>query len=328
MPVRLLPPVMINRIAAGEVVERPAQRGQGAGRERARRRRRRASRSIVDGGRPAASSASPTTAAAWRREDLALAVERHATSKLAAEADLARHPHRSASAARRCRRSARWRACRSHRRARERRRGPSRSPSRAGAKPSRAPAALAAGTRVEVRDLFFATPARLKFLKSERAESAAIADVVKRLAMAHPDVALHPRRPTSATRLDLCRRDARGRAGRLARLGAGRSAPRLPRQRACRSTAEREGVRLAGFAGLPTSAAATAGQQYLFVNGRPVRDKLLIGALRAAYADLVPRDRHPAGGALRRARPARGRRQRPPGQGRGALPRPRPGARR
>ena len=159
----------------------------------------------------------------------------------------------------------------------------------AGAKSALKPAALGAGTRVEVRDLFYATPARLKFLKLDRTEAEAVREVVRRLAMSRPDVAFtlagEERAPvTFAATLP-------GATGRLARLGDVLGADF--RANAVEIAAEREGVAVEGFAALPTLTRANALGQYLFVNGRPVRDKLLIGAVRAAYADYLPRDRHP-----------------------------------
>lgn len=152
------------------------------------------------------------------------------------------------------------------------------------------PTAATYGTRIEVRDLFYATPARLKFLKSERAETQAVADIVRRLAMAHPEVAFTL---TSEDR-NMLRLEAEmpGGIGLLARLGAimGRDFT----ANALEIEAEREGIRLSGFAGLPTYNRGTAQMQYLFVNGRPVRDRLLVGAVRGAYADFLARDRHPA----------------------------------
>jgi DNA mismatch repair protein MutL len=143
---------------------------------------------------------------------------------------------------------------------------------------------------VEVRDLFYATPARLKFMKSERSEAQAITEELKRQAMAHEAVGFA---------LDLDGRrtlrlpaEAPGDEGRLARLGAimGREFS----DNALLIDHEREGVRLSGYAGLPTYNRGNAAHQYLFVNGRPVRDRLLQGALRGAYADFLARDRHPA----------------------------------
>jgi DNA mismatch repair protein MutL len=154
------------------------------------------------------------------------------------------------------------------------------------------PAARSAGTEVTLRDLFFATPARLKFLRSERAERAEIVEAVKRLALSAPAVAF-------------ALRDAEGRAlfeapaeagdlfdARLARLrrvlGPGFA------ENAVRIDAERDGLRLTGWAALPTYSRGGAVAQHLFVNGRPVRDRLLVGALNAAYADLLPKERRAA----------------------------------
>ncbi|GGZ42116.1 DNA mismatch repair endonuclease MutL [Asticcacaulis endophyticus] len=145
------------------------------------------------------------------------------------------------------------------------------------------------GTRVELKDLFYATPARLKFMKTDRAENMAIAEEVKRQAMAHEDVGF-------TLELDGKRQlrlfaETPGFEGRLKRLAAilgedfGRNSLLIDQGR--------EGVRLTGYAGLPTFSRGNGQHQYLFVNGRPVRDKLLQGALRGAYADFLARDRHP-----------------------------------
>jgi len=156
------------------------------------------------------------------------------------------------------------------------------------------PAAWAAlsesGTRVEVRDLFFATPARLKFMKSERAEMMAVSDVVKRLAMARPDVAFSLEHD-SRTSLRLPAEADPQNEGRRARLAAILGADFAPNCIALDQT--RDTVRLSGFAGLPTFHRGTREHQHLFVNGRPVKDKLIVGAVRAAYQDLLARDRHP-----------------------------------
>jgi DNA mismatch repair protein MutL len=146
------------------------------------------------------------------------------------------------------------------------------------------------GARVEVRDLFYATPARLKFMKSERAEAMAISEEIKRQAMAHEGVAFT---------LDLDGKtvlrlpaEHPGDHGRLKRLAAllGRDFE----ANALLIDQERDGVRLTGYAGLPTYSRGNAAHQFLFVNGRPVKDRLLQGALRGAYADFLARDRHPA----------------------------------
>jgi len=156
------------------------------------------------------------------------------------------------------------------------------------------PAALSRGTVVELRDLFFATPARLKFMRSDRAEMQAVTDVVKRLAMAEPGVGFTLKDVTDGERVVL-RADAE--TGDLFDALSGRLGGLMGREfidNAIRIDAEREGLRLKGFAGLPTYSRGAAVAQFLFVNGRPVRDRLLLGALRAAYMDVLSRDRHPA----------------------------------
>lgn len=156
------------------------------------------------------------------------------------------------------------------------------------------PAALSRGTIVELRDLFFATPARLKFLRSDRAEMQAITDVVRRLAMAEPGVGFTLKDMTDEGRVVL-RADPE--TGDLFDALAGRLRGLLGRDfidNALRIEAEREGLALRGYAGLPTASRGAAVAQFFFVNGRPVRDKQLYGALRAGYMDVLARDRHPA----------------------------------
>jgi DNA mismatch repair protein MutL len=284
MPVRQLDPATINRIAAGEVVERPAsvvkelvENALDAG---ARRidiltdgGGRRLIRIADDGG-------------GMTRADLALAVERHATSKLDGDDLLAIRTlgfrgealpsigavAKFAIATRHAAEPHAWTIAVD-----------------GGAKSDVKPGALGPGTCVEVRDLFYATPARLKFLKTDRTEAEAIRDVVRRLAMSRPDVGFtlagEERAPvTWAAALP----DA---TGRLARLGDVLGAEF--RANAIAVAAGRDGFSVEGFAGLPTYSKANALGLYLFVNGRAVRDKLLLGAVRAAYADYLPRDRHP-----------------------------------
>ncbi|MCF2871272.1 DNA mismatch repair endonuclease MutL [Octadecabacter sp. G9-8] len=157
------------------------------------------------------------------------------------------------------------------------------------------PAALSAGTVVELRDLFYATPARLKFLRTDRAEMQAINDVIKRLAMAEPFVTFILTDVSQGKSRVTFRADGEtgdmfeGLHARLRGvLGKDFADNALP------IDAEREGVHLTGYAALPTYSRGSAVQQFLFVNGRPVRDKVLIGALRGAYMDTLSRDRHPA----------------------------------
>ena len=284
MPIRQLSAETINRIAAGEVIERPAS----------------VVKELIENAIDAdAASIEVVTVAGglslirvsddgvgMSLADLLLAVERHATSKLSAEdlSNIATLGFRgealpSIGAIARLAVQSRLReAAAAHEIVVDR-----------GAKRPARPVALNGGTRVEVRELFSATPARLKFLKSERAENVAIAEVVKRLALAHPGVALTL---TSGERAGLrLPAEPQGRDGHLARLG--RIMGRDFMADALAVEAEREGMRITGFAGLPTLHRPDAAQQYLFVNGRPVRDRLLIGAVRAAYADLIPRGRFP-----------------------------------
>src|SRR5215813_1074024 len=284
MPVRQLSEGIVNRIAAGEVVERPAsvvkelvENALDAGATRIE--------VVTDGGgRPLIRVSDD--GAGMTRADLALAVERHATSKLPDDdlLDIRTLGFRGealpsigavgrlAITTRHASEPHGWMIAVD-----------------AGRKGEVKPAALGEGTRVEVRDLFYATPARLKFLKSDRSEGEAIREVVRRLAMSRPDVAFtlagEERAPvTWAAALP-------GASGRLARL-----ADILGGEFSANTVEVRGGdARLAveGFAALPTLTRANSLGQYLFVNGRPVRDKLLIGVVRAAYADYLPRDRHP-----------------------------------
>ncbi len=154
------------------------------------------------------------------------------------------------------------------------------------------PAAMQLGTRATLRDLFYATPARLKFLRSDRAEAQAIADVVKRLAMAEPAISFSLRDAGSDRMVFQVQAEQgdmfsalRGRLGQLMGHDFVKNAIVVD--------AEREGITLTGFAALPTYSRGAAVAQFIFVNGRPVRDKLLLGALRGAYSDFLSRDRHP-----------------------------------
>ena len=284
MPIRQLSETTVNRIAAGEVVERPAsvvkelvENALDAGASRID--------VLTDGGgrrliRVADDGEGMT------RADLTLAVERHATSKLNDD-DLVAistlgfrgEALPSIGAVARLSIATRHRS-EPHAWAIE---------VDAGVKSALKPAALGQGTRVEVLDLFYATPARLKFLKLDRTEAEAVREVVRRLAMSRPDVAFtlagEERAPvTFAATLP-------GATGRLARLADALGGDF--RANAVEIAANREGIAVEGFAALPTLTRANALGQYLFVNGRPVRDKILVGAVRAAYVDYLPRDRHP-----------------------------------
>jgi DNA mismatch repair protein MutL len=158
----------------------------------------------------------------------------------------------------------------------------------AGRKSAVRPAALAHGTDIEVRDLFFAVPARLTFLKSARSEAAEAADVVRRIAMAHPNVGFSLS-VDGRTLLDLASCGAGGWQERIgAVMGRDFIANAVP------VAARRESFELAGFAGLPGASRGQARDQTLYVNGRPVRDRALAGAVRAAYGDLLMSGRYPA----------------------------------
>ena len=152
------------------------------------------------------------------------------------------------------------------------------------------PAAHPKGTRVEVRDLFYATPARLKFLKTPRTEQMQIVEIVRRLAMAHPEIAF----TLNDGARDVIKLPAQSGDlfdARLARLGA--IMGREFQDNAFAVDAERDGVTLTGYAGVPTLNRGNAAMQFLFVNGRPVRDKLFVGAVRGAYREFLASDRHP-----------------------------------
>ncbi|MGE5151595.1 MAG: DNA mismatch repair endonuclease MutL [Rhodospirillaceae bacterium] len=277
---RRLPSNLVNQIAAGEVVERPASAVKELVENAIDAGARRIAVSLKEGGRTSLSVVDDGVG--MTREALALAVERHCTSKLPADdlrdirtlgfrgealpsiASVSRFTitSRPASA------DSAWALAID-----------------GGAKGEPKPAAHPAGTRVEVRDLFFATPARLKFLKEPRTESSHVADTMRRLAMAHPEISFRLE-SEERTLLDLPMA-----VSSLERLAAimGREFA----NNALEIDANREGFRLTGFAGLPTLNRPTGQHQYLFVNGRPVRDKLLAGAVRGAYQDFLARDRHP-----------------------------------
>ncbi len=283
MAIRQLPPQTVNRIAAGEVIERPASvvkelvenaidAGAGdievvtvnGGLSLIR---------VTDNGR------------GMSKQDLALSVERHATSKLADDdlSTISTLGFRGealpsiGSVAQlsivSCQKAGQGFEIVVDR----------------GRKEALKPAASNVGTKVEVRDLFSATPARLKFVKSERAENQAINEIMKRIAMAHPDIAFSVT-TGQRTALALPKSGISG-ADLLARLGRIMGKDFL--DDAIPVSAGTEAAKVRGFIGLPTLNRADASQQFLFVNGRPVKDKLLFGAVRAAYGDLLPRGRSP-----------------------------------
>ncbi|MEZ5906392.1 MAG: DNA mismatch repair endonuclease MutL, partial [Geminicoccaceae bacterium] len=277
--IRRLPPGLIDRIAAGEVVERPAsavkelvENAIDAGASRVRV-------TLEEAGRRAITV--EDDGSGMTRAELELAVERHATSKLLDEqlvdirtlgfrgealpsiASVSRFALTSRTAGE----QHGWRLA-----------------GAGGRLGAAEPAAAPAGTRVDVLDLFFNTPARLKFLKSERRELELAREIVERLALAHPGIGF--RLEADGRRLiDLAPAD------RNARLAALLGRPVV--ENAILIAAERDAMRLFGLAALPTLSRNHGQDQHLVVNGRPVQDRLLKGALRAAYADLLPANRQP-----------------------------------
>jgi DNA mismatch repair protein MutL len=281
--IRRLPEYVINRIAAGEVVERPAsvvkelvENALDAGARRV---------DVVTGGGGKSLIRVDDDGDGIRRDDLALAVARHCTSKLAGDdlsaiATLGFRGEALASVGAVARLSIESRH---------------RSDEHAwtievegGREGEPIPGSRNSGTQVEVRELFFATPARLKFLRSDRAEANAVTEAVRRLAIAHPGIRFTL---SGADRLPLDFQPQQGEGASARRAADVIGADFL--ENAMTIAAGREGAVLAGHAGLPTFNRANSLMQFLFLNGRPLRDPLLAGALRAAYADVLARDRFP-----------------------------------
>ncbi len=280
MRIRYLPDILVNQIAAGEVIERPAaavkelvENAIDAGATKIEIDIRNGGKSLIvinDDGH------------GMNRKELSAALDRHATSKLPGD-DLLNIKHLgfrgealpSIGAVARVK-------IMTH----DRESGEAWEITCEGGKKSEpSPSAHPKGTKIEVRDLFYATPARLKFLKTERAEAMAVKDTLTRLSMAHPNIAF---RLTNDGKTSLNLPALLDPQGRLAAI-LGREFG----ENSLSIEAEREGMTLSGFAGLPTLHRGTSQYQYLFVNGRPVRDKLLHGCVRAAYSDVLHGGRHP-----------------------------------
>ncbi|MDQ0454990.1 DNA mismatch repair endonuclease MutL [Rhizobium paknamense] len=280
MVVKQLPETLINQIAAGEVIERPASAAKelienaiDAGATRIE---------IATAGGGKALLRITDNGAGMDEADLALAVRRHCTSKLEGSLATIRSLGFRGEALPSIGSVAKLSIA-------TRRPGAPhalRIQVEGGKVSEIGPASGNFGTIVEVRDLFFATPARLKFLKTERAEAAAITEVVKRMAIAFPAI----RFVLSGTDRSLLEFPATG-EDHLARIGQVLGADF--RSNAIELDAEREEVRLQGFAGIPTFNRGNSAHQYAFVNGRPVQDKLILSAIRGAYAETVPQGRYP-----------------------------------
>lgn len=282
---RRLPETLVNRIAAGEVVERPASAVKELVENAIDAEASRIDITIRDGGQ--VSIVVADDGQGMTPDELTLAVERHATSKLPDD-DLTEI------------RSLGFRGeALPSIGAVSRLMITSRTPGGDGAWAIRVeggrvhapePAALNVGTRVEVRDLFYATPARLKFLKTARTEKSRVVEIVNRLAMAHPDIAFTLNDgDRDVIKLPAANGDLfDARLERLSGIMGGEF-----RDNAFVVDAEREGLHLTGYAGVPTFNRGNSAMQFLFVNGRPVRDKLLLGAVRGAYREFLASDRHP-----------------------------------
>ena len=284
--IRILPPATISRIAAGEVVERPASVVKELVENAIDAGAARIDVIMDDGGRGLI--AVTDDGAGMTPDDPDLAVTRHATSQPAADDELLNIP---ALGFRGEALPSIASVCRMVLISRERGADEAWALTiEGGERRGISPAALAGGTRIEVRDLFYATPARLKFLKTARTEANHARDALQRLAMAHPEVGF-TLVEDSRSLLRLAPAEGALFDARLKRLGAVMS--RAFAESALCVDAEREGIRLTGYIGLPTLNHGNARHQHLFVNGRPVRDKLLHGAVRGAYQDFLARDRHP-----------------------------------
>jgi DNA mismatch repair protein MutL len=287
--IRQLDDAAINRIAAGEVVERPASAVKELVENAIDAGARRISIDIADGGKTLIRVTDDGCGISGN--DLPLALSRHATSKIDGSDLLNIHTFGfrgealpSLGAVGRLNVTSRVQGFEAFEINVE---GGDLGPVR--------PAALNSGTIITLRDLFFATPARLKFLRTDRAETTAINDIVKRLAMAEPFVRFELRDVSGHTSRTTFGAEAEN--GDMFDALHGRLSTVLGREfsdNSMKIDAIREGLHLTGYAALPTYSRGSAVQQYLFVNGRPVRDKLLVGALRGAYFDFLSRDRHPA----------------------------------
>ena len=288
--IRQLDEIAVNQIAAGEVVERPASAVKELVENALDAGATRIEVALKDGGKTLIRVTDDGHG--MSAENLPLALSRHATSKIDGSDLLNIHTFgfrgealASLGAVGRLTLTSRARSSDT---------AHTLSVSGGQAAPLR-PAALSVGTIVELRDLFYATPARLKFLRTDRAEMQAISDVIKRLAMAEPYVGFTIRDLSGGDQGRVTFR-ADPETGDMFTAMNGRLRQILGAefaQNALQIDAEREGITLTGFAALPTYSRGAATAQYLFVNGRPVRDKLLIGALRGAYSDFLSRDRHP-----------------------------------
>lgn len=285
MAIRILPTSTVNRIAAGEVIERPASALKEIVENSLDAEAGVIEITIENGGRNLISITDNGTG--MTKEELEMAVERHTTSKLPDD-DLLNIDHfgfrgealpsigsvgRLSITSKHKNSDTCWKV------------------SVEGGKKSRlSPAAIESGTKVELKDLFYATPARLKFLKSERTEQQQSVDVINRLAMAHPDVSFSLMADGRKV-VNLSAEQGNFFDARLNRLSAimGKDFA----ENALKIDAQRGNVKITGYAAVPTFNRGTSSAQYLFVNNRPIKDRLVLGAVRGAYQDFLARNRHP-----------------------------------
>ena len=285
MPIRILPDNLINQIAAGEVIERPASVVKELVENAIDAGATRIEVSLKAGGKTLITIEDNGKGMSY--DDLNLAVERHATSKLPSD-DLFNVKFLGfrgealpsiASVAKmkiitkRQDETDGWQI-----------------EIKGGKKEKIIPAAHPAGTRIEVRDLFYATPARLKFLKTDTAEAGACADIISRIALANPDISFY-------LYVDDKKKIALNAASDLVNARLRRAAEVMGRdfsENSLEVNGERDGMKLSGLISLPTYSKSNSMSQYLFVNNRPVRDKLLLGALKGAYAGVLENSRYPA----------------------------------
>jgi len=278
--IRILPETIINRIAAGEVVERPASVVKELVENAIDANATRVDINIEAGGRNLISIAD--NGYGMTSEELPLAIERHATSKINDDnlLDIQHFGFRGealpsiASVSR-----MRIASCKN---------GASQGFAieiNGGNKSDIMPAPISVGTKIDIRNLFFTTPARLKFLKSERTEQSAISDVIRRMAIAYPAVAFTIRNETKNLLNLPATSDIIQRIDAIISPDFSKNSIVIEQNR--------DDIQLHGYIGLPTFSRGNSAHQYLYVNNRPVREKLLAGAIRAAYGDFLPRDRHP-----------------------------------
>jgi len=283
--IRRLPNGLINRIAAGEVIERPASAVKELVENSIDAGATKIEIIMRDGGRTFISVTD--NGCGMSKQDLVLAVERHATSKLPTDNldNISTLGFRGEALpsigavskltikTRSKNMDTAWRI-----------------DVAGGDVEATAPSSLKQGTQVEIRDLFYATPARLKFLKTDRTETGRTTDMIRRIAMVNPNISFTL---NDGTRTNIRFNGAQGNLPNIRLSRIGEVIGRDFEDNSLLVEAEREGFVLTGYAGLPTLNRRTSSHQFLFVNGRPVHDKLLYGAVRGAYSDFLAYDRHP-----------------------------------